>query len=229
QILEAKLAVAVAEKEQLSTTVSALQRRVAEQERRSEALDGELEEAREAAAAANAAAAADKASAADAREAALSETRSKLAAVEDASARADEELREAKSQLGKMQAEGVEQQTLFEAKVSELAAAASKISLLEESVARHLTRQRDLEDEVQALRGETKSLEAKRDALEEEARAKLAERTQELESFRTRAAELSSELESAGTSREDAEVENKRLQRELDVRCRELEAEKQAR
>ncbi|CAM9752588.1 unnamed protein product, partial [Scytosiphon promiscuus] len=232
EILEAKLAVAVAEKEQLSTTVSALQRRVAEQERECE-LRSTPGFPRPRPYYTRAQAVSDSSSAArvktiSSRGAALSEARSKLAALEDSSARTVEELREAKAKLEEMQAEGTEQQALFEAKVSELAAAASKISLLEDSVARHLARQRDLEDEVKVLRDETKSLEAKRDELEVEARAKLSERNQELEGFRARAAELSLKLEAADASCEDSEVENKRLQRELDVRCKELEAEKQA-
>lgn len=48
-----------------------------------------------------------------------------------------------------MQTEAVEQQGLFEAKVAELSAAASKISMLEDSVANHLARQQGLEDELQ--------------------------------------------------------------------------------
>lgn len=48
-----------------------------------------------------------------------------------------------------VKADGVEQQALFEAKVAELSAAATKISMLEDSVARHLTRHQGLEDELQ--------------------------------------------------------------------------------
>lgn len=50
--------------------------------------------------------------------------------------------------LKNYQEENTEQQALFEAKVSELAEAASKICLLEESVTRHLGRQRELEDKL---------------------------------------------------------------------------------
>ena len=46
----------------------------------------------------------------------------------------------------------MEKQTLFEAKVSELATAASKISQLEDSIARHLSRQQALEDEIEVRR-----------------------------------------------------------------------------
>lgn len=58
----------MAEKEQLSTTVSTLQKRVAKQERQRKALGVELEDAREAAVRAMAVSAAEKVSAADARE-----------------------------------------------------------------------------------------------------------------------------------------------------------------
>lgn len=48
----------------------------------------------------------------------------------------------------------MEQQTLFESKVSDLAAAASKILKLEDTTTRYLARQRELEDEVKVLTGE---------------------------------------------------------------------------
>lgn len=43
----------------------------------------------------------------------------------------------------------VEQQGLFENKVAELASSARRISLLEDSVAKHLARQRNLDEQLQ--------------------------------------------------------------------------------
>lgn len=43
----------------------------------------------------------------------------------------------------------VKQQALFEKKVAELASSARRISLLEDSVAKHLARQRNLDEQLQ--------------------------------------------------------------------------------
>lgn len=47
----------------------------------------------------------------------------------------------------------VEQQELFENKVAELASSARRISLLEDSVAKHLARQRNLDEQLQVMMG----------------------------------------------------------------------------
>lgn len=43
----------------------------------------------------------------------------------------------------------MKQQALFEKKVAELASSARRISLLEDSVAKHLARQRNLDEQLQ--------------------------------------------------------------------------------
>lgn len=43
------------------------------------------------------------------------------------------------------------QQTLFEEKVAELASSARRICLLEDSITKHLAKQRDLDDQLQVM------------------------------------------------------------------------------
>lgn len=47
----------------------------------------------------------------------------------------------------------VQQQDLFQNKVAELASSARRISLLEDSVAKHLARQRNLDEQLQVMMG----------------------------------------------------------------------------
>lgn len=141
KILGAELAAAVAERQRVSAAVSALQRRVAEQDREVKGLSMELKEAREMAAATATAAEASIAESRQVRtaslsvktddvvgmrfqwsitppapralhayygaysawQAALSEARSKLAAIENTFARTEAELEEARSQLKRLE------------------------------------------------------------------------------------------------------------------------------
>lgn len=52
----------------------------------------------------------------------------------------------------------MEQQTLFDSKVSDLAVAASRILMLEDSATLYLARQRELEDEVKVFTGQIRCI-----------------------------------------------------------------------